>query len=343
VVKESGLMRLEFPLNASISLTGKCDFNCIHCLAQDTRPYYGLKTEKIKNIIKELGDNGCVRLVITGGEPLIRNDLFEVIDYAIKNGLCCHLNTNGSLITKNIAKEFRNRNISHIDVGVYAVSDEIFTNFCRASPELMKRVEDGIVNLLNEGINVQLMSCLTKPTQIECFEIIKHFSEKGVRFFTLSDIHPVGGAKNIFYDLSLSAIEYPSIIEKLEELSTKLNVEVDAYVPYFGGSKQDFLKNKSINRSGCSAGVSDINIWADGKVTACPYMYGDKFFMGDIQKNSVKQIWEGGNLLWFDEWSQPKKECFSCSYLRACKGGCPADTLFLTGNLSSKDPRCPFK
>jgi radical SAM protein with 4Fe4S-binding SPASM domain len=114
-------------------------------------------------------------------------------------------------------------------------------------------------------------------------------------------------------------------------------------VPYFGGEEQAFLKNKIINRSGCPAGVSDITIWADGKVTPCAYTYDDRFFMGNVQKNSVKHIWEKGSLLWFEEWFQPKKECFGCSYLGVCKGGCPADTLFLTGKLSYKDPRCPFR
>mgnify|MGYP001390814759 FL=1 len=115
--KTSG--NLNAPLRISLNITRKCNLRCKHCFSDSGNPDPNeLTTKELFNLIKQMKDAGTFFLAIGGGEPLLRDDLFQIIKYARENFIAVSIVTNGLLINKEIAKEFHELNLKTITVSI---------------------------------------------------------------------------------------------------------------------------------------------------------------------------------------------------------------------------------
>ena len=97
---------MKSPRNITIAITGKCNLACKHCFyADEMRKNDDLPTDRWLAFIKECGDANVMTIGLTGGEPFLRNDIFEIIDAIVKNRMRFTILTNGTLVTEEIAKQ----------------------------------------------------------------------------------------------------------------------------------------------------------------------------------------------------------------------------------------------
>ena len=147
-------LKLKAPLKVTFNVTNKCNFKCIHCYNSSGENIDinkdELNSEEIKKALEELKKMEVYLISINGGEPFLRKDILEILSIAKKLGFIINLNTNGSLITKKIARQIVKIGIKNIDISFQANSSKNFKIFTKCNK--YSKVIAGIKNLVNVGI-----------------------------------------------------------------------------------------------------------------------------------------------------------------------------------------------
>jgi radical SAM protein with 4Fe4S-binding SPASM domain len=174
------------PFSGSISPTHRCNLRCIHCYLgphSSSRPINPeeLNTGQIRSLLDEITEAGCLFLLITGGEPLLRKDFPEIFRHAKGNGLIPTVFTNGTLITESVAELFRELPPYSVEISLYGATASTYETITgvKGSYELCMR---GIQLLLINGINVQLKTMLMTLNSHEFFAMKDAANHRGVRF-----------------------------------------------------------------------------------------------------------------------------------------------------------------
>ena len=178
-------------------VTYACNLNCKHCYANAGKPLHNeLTTKEAKQVIDKL-ERACVPVVaFSGGEPLVRKDIFELTKYAHDKGIYVAIATNGSLITKNKAKEMKMAGIEFTQISLDGASAETHESF-RGIEKVFEKTIQGIKNCVNEGFFVNIATTATKYNYEEIPKIIDLCEEIGVNWFMAYNFVPTGRGKFI--------------------------------------------------------------------------------------------------------------------------------------------------
>ncbi len=340
------------PRLVALELTRNCNLDCIHCRASASRgPYQGeLETEEIFRILKEIAEVSKPVLILTGGEPLLRNDLFDIIQKAKFMGFNPVLATNGTLLTQEIALELKRSGISRVSISLDGASSKSHDSF-RGVSGAFENALKGIKILKEVGVPFQINTTVT-PLNLEelphIYELAKKIEASAYHIFVLV---PVGRGKNFREEKNFS--------EKLEKVltwfyhqrkSSNLSFKVTCAPFYYRiireKAKEEGLLVKvetfgleALTR-GCLAGIGFCFISHVGKVQPCGYL---EITAGDLRKNEFKEIWEKSpvfnNLRNFKLY---KGKCGICEYIKFC-GGCRARAYELTGDYLEEEPLCLYQ
>lgn len=334
-----------FPLEIGIFVTGRCNFNCIHCSSSYIRHTKDIPLMVIKKIVDEIARKKSFTVNVTGGEPFLREDMIDILKYIESKNLNIHINTNGSLLTKKIAKELSNINITHIDVTVHAISPNVFKNFCRTSTRNLQNVLKGLKYAKKYSLPVAITCTLTKINWKDYLKVIKKVTSfKLDTFFAATLVHPSGEGLKNFKKLFIDYDKYPMIIDKLDRAAKKYQTEIMVQVPFPSHPTSQINNLRGRNDTGCPCGEFSCFICPDGKVIFCPYAFDEFFILGNIFEGSLSKIWNSNVLSWKKERIKNiTGRCKFCKFLDICKGGCPVDTFYLTGKLENSYPLCPSK
>jgi len=174
------------PLSGSIALTDRCNLRCVHCYAgsgtgRAESPRQELTTAKLLSIMDEITDAGCLDLLITGGEPLLREDFGEVFRRAKTNGLLVTVFTNGTLITDEILELFSDLPPRKIEISLYGATAETYEKITGVSGSF-ERCLKGIQRLLACKLNVKLKTILMTLNRHEFFDMERMARDFGVKF-----------------------------------------------------------------------------------------------------------------------------------------------------------------
>ena len=181
VHKEAALRRI--PVNGIFETTYRCNLNCIHCycnLSAETREKE-LSYNQICKIIDQIVQEGCLWLLITGGEPLIRDDFLSIYTYAKKKGLMIILFTNGTLLNKEIVKYLKDYPPFLVEITLYSMQPQTHEAVTRI-PGSLEKTLNGIELLLKYGIRLNLKSTITKLNKTEIEEMKKYVKSLGLYF-----------------------------------------------------------------------------------------------------------------------------------------------------------------
>ena len=170
------------PLSGSLDLTHRCNLRCVHCyLSPNNNAREELRTEQWHAILDEITAAGCLNLLITGGEPLVRKDFAELYSHAKTNGMLVTVFTNGTLITERILELFQELPPYEVEISLYgatAVTYETITGFKGS----YQRCIQGIQHLLDRQINLRLKTILMTLNRHE-FDAIGNMAKAyGVKF-----------------------------------------------------------------------------------------------------------------------------------------------------------------
>ncbi|PIZ15519.1 hypothetical protein COY51_05040 [Candidatus Desantisbacteria bacterium CG_4_10_14_0_8_um_filter_39_17] len=165
------------PLNGEIDLTYRCNLKCGHCYGVYEPDKKELTTDEVMRILDEMNQAGCLWLLLSGGEPLVRKDFREIYDYAKKKGFIITLFTNGTLITPEIVVLLREYRPFSVEVSLYGISKEIYEKVTGVVGSF-KRCMKGIHLLLEHRIPLKVKTTVTTLNQHELWKIKKYVEEE---------------------------------------------------------------------------------------------------------------------------------------------------------------------
>lgn len=342
-----GMGCIGFPAHPVWEVTSACNLSCIHCHASSGRPAPDdLDTEEGMRLMREIASVKDFRmLVLTGGEPLVRKDLFELLTYGKSLGLNLVLATNGTLITEEVAHRLRQSGVVGVAVSIDAADREIH-NFMRNSPKAFDLALSGISNARKAGLAIQINYTANKHNIDNLPETIQLAEDLKADIMLVYQLVAVGRGQ----DVKSSALEIDdnrrlsATIKKCQKNCQTIIEPVAGpqYWPFLvkknGGSESDisFRLAKRLFH-GCTAGRGFVYVKANGDVWPCPFV---EVSTGNVKQASFKDIWETSDVfLKLRDRKTLKGECGQCKYHEMC-GGCRGRAWAETGDYLAEDSLC---
>lgn len=316
----------------TLRITNKCNLRCRHCFVSAGEGWENeLNTDEIKNLIEEFAKFRILTLVLTGGEPLLREDFFEIAAYAESKNVPIQLSTNGTLIDDNVIENLQQMTnlqavVLSLDGGSSSTHDYIrgHGNFDMTIALIKK--------LVQAGIPVHINTCLNRVNFAEYKKIIKISMDLGVKVIQLAPVFIEGRARDNEAELALTDEQ------KLEVARYCMLQRLNGKRILFGQIENDGLlipdeKEPPLRKVlNCGASVGWCMIYPNGDVAPCRSIYDLGISAGNIREKSFSEIWQNSDLfnllrsITVDE----IKGCKECAFKYLCGGGCRATAYKLT-------------
>lgn len=336
------------PLTVLWDITYACNLKCEHCLAaaRDKLPNE-LSLGEVKSVIDQLSEMKVFNICFLGGEPLMREDFLEILEYAASSKIGISFSTNGTLINDHIIKALEKIDIFKAQVSLDGLEET--HNKIRGVNFSFQAVIQAIKKLTKSGIRVEVSTTVNKLNLQELDDLIKLSISLGANSFKAIPFMPVGRGSNAKY-LSLSPEEMKEYVTNIHNFKKKYDKQIfihteETYSWLLDKPPEPSIYDSYAKNLNCAAGTSQVVISSNGLVFPCPFLHN--FIAGDLRKESFKQIWiESEILLKFREIKREdlKGKCRECSYIPLrCKGGCRAAAFAHTGDFYAEDPLCWYK
>jgi len=305
------------PINGTIELTFRCNLTCVHCYCIRHPDPEELSREEALRIIDEISEAGCLWLLITGGEPLLREDFLDIYTYAKRKGMIITLFTNGTLITPQIADCLKEWPPFAVEISLYGVSKETYERITGISGSF-ERCINGIHLLLERNLPIKLKTMITKLNKHEIWDMKKYAEGLVVDFRFDPLLNPrLDGSKEPC-SLRISPQEVLEF-DLADEKRTKGWQEFCEKFPQ--PSVTDLLYV-------CSAGRSSFHIDPYGNLSICIISRSDSY---NLKSGTFKEGWYG----FFPKVLSCKQtgrfECKECDLRDLCNR-CPGWSELETGN-----------
>ena len=345
------------PRIISWNITLRCPLKCAHCYvdAGDSEAEGVLSTKEAFGVIDQICETGKPVLVLSGGEPLMREDIFDIARYGSDQGLRMVMGTSGILIDRKHAAKLRKAGIKAVAISLDSKDPAVHDSF-RGMNGVWEKAVQAIRNCRDEGIGVQVNISVMRFDINEVNEVIDLGTSLGVRDYQVFFPVPTGRARETEPG---KPDEYETLIRKILKKYHDSGVNIrPTCAPQFRRIAEELgIKNPSWGR-GCIAGISYCRIYANGDVTPCPYL---PVSAGNVRTTPFHEIWNNSEI--FAALRDPDRltgKCGICRYKTIC-GGCRArayrgagtfshqwcDGLaapeVLNGDLCAEDPCCPYE
>ncbi len=338
-----------------------------------------MTTEEGFKMIDEIASFAKPILVLSGGEPLFRSDIFELAEYAINKGLRVALATNGTLVTSEIAKKIKDVGIARVSISFDGPNAEVHDKF-RNIPGSFNEAVQGAKNLVDAGVSLQVNSTIAKHNSKMLPEILDlTLSLKADALHTFLLV-PVGCGVDIGEDMQIPADEYERILHWWYDKSKEVDIDLKAtcaphyfrirvqrieeekkqglpatpFIPHGTQLKAGHVdevtavKDEKTGKTdqalsamtkGCLAGTGICFVSHVGGVFPCGYLPTE---CGSLRKQHFRDIWENSNI--FLELRNPdllSGKCGICEYKHICEG-CRARAYSETGSYLTEEPVCSY-
>lgn len=333
-------------------ITRNCNLSCVHCRAAATMgPYEGeLDTQAGFQLIDQIKAVGDPIIILTGGEPLLRPDIFEIARYGTDRGLRVVMAPNGTLITEDTAEKMAAAGIKRISISLDGATREVHDRF-RGVQGAFQGALQGIDRAKKAGIEFQINTTITKSNLDQIAAIQKLAIKLGAVAHHIFLLVPTGRGKYIV-DKEINAMEYEETLNwfydqrEITPLQLKATCAPHYYRILRQNSKRDGKKVTfethgldAVTR-GCLGGIGFCFISHTGIVQPCGFL---DLNCGDITQKPFQEIWNDSeifrNLRDFDSL---KGKCGVCEYRKVC-GGCRARAFEATGDYMAEEPLCSYQ
>ncbi len=341
------------PYVVSWNLTYRCNLACEHCYldagpAKVLLPAFSdrseLSTEQCYRVIDEIAAFApeCVT-ILTGGEPLLRRDIVEIIRYAAGKELWVVVGTNGVKITENLAGILKAEGVRGLALSLDALDPSRHDSFRRVRGAWENTVEGAkILDRVGLPFIVQTTVGAHNRDELEEIAAFAH-DELGAKVWNVYFLVPSGRGSFVS---DISPAEYDGILGQLAAIqrrwASKMLVNAKC-APHFvrtllaSDAPAPFPKSFEGGAGGCPAGTHYLGIRPNGDVTPCPYL---PLFGGNLTATGLREIWDGSEL--FNAIRRRNElggRCGGCELSGLC-GGCRARAHGMTGDVMAEDPLC---
>jgi len=339
------------------NITNRCNLRCQHCYidAEDRINKEELTTEEAKEFITDLSEMKVPVLLLSGGEPIIRSDIFELSNFARDKGMRTALSTNGTLINPEIAEKIKEAGIKYVGVSLDGMR-EIHDQF-RCMPGAFDSALEGIRNCMKLDIKTGVRFTLNRFNKDDLPKILELVEKEGIPRFCMYHLVYSGRGKNIIStdtDLKEKRETIEFLVEKTIELHQKgIQMEILTVDNHADGVfiYNYLLKNKPERaeevmqllkmHGGCSAGKKFANIDSSGNVHPCQFW--QHVSLGNVKEQKFSEIWNNSDnellVKLRNKEDFLKGRCGECHFKSVC-GGCRVRAEVVNGDLWAEDPNC---
>ena len=333
-------------------ITRNCNLSCVHCRASATMgPYEGeLDTGAGIRLLDQIKAVGDPIIILTGGEPLLRPDIFDIARYGPDLGLRMVMAPNGTLITEEAAQKMADAGIKRISISLDGATREVHDRF-RGVEGAFEGALRGVELAKKAGIEFQVNTTITKSNLDQITAIQELALELGAVAHHIFLLVPTGRGKYIV-DKEIDALEYEHTLNWFYDQREKTPLQLKATcAPHYyrilrqnakrDGKKVTFETHglDAVTR-GCLGGIGFCFISHTGVVQPCGFL---DLNCGDVTRQPFQEIWNKAevfqNLRNYDEL---KGKCGVCEYRKVC-GGCRARAYEATGDYMAEEPLCSYQ
>jgi AdoMet-dependent heme synthase len=337
-------MPMEHPFLISWNLTERCNLRCPHCYLDATQLDGGqedISPADALDIVDQIaGYCPGAMLILTGGEPLLRPDFWQIAQRAADKGLATVLGSNGTLLTPEIIERLIEVGVQGVGVSLDSVDPVAHDRF-RGQEGSWQKTVNAIDTMARVGLEFQIQFTVSKNNYDQVPQLIAMAAEKGAKAANIFFLVCTGRGQQM---TDITPAQYESMLTYLAKAEKtyeeRLMVRARC-APHFLRIVDQENPDSAIMRgttSGCIAGTGYFRITPKGEVTPCPYM---PEAVGDLKKQSLKEIWEQDAVMQSLRKPEYHGKCQICSYQEAC-GGCRARALSASGDMMGEDPWCEY-
>ena len=290
-----------------------CNQKCLHCYAagQKYADKKQLSTDEWKRIIDKCRKAYIPQITFTGGEPTMRNDLVELVDYS--KWFITRLNTNGVLLTEELCKKLYDASLDSVQITFYSANAEEHNKLVGANN--FDKTVQGIKNALNAQLAVSINTPLCSINK-NYIETLKFLHNLGIKYVTCSGLIVTGNAtKTESKETQLSEEEIYSILKEACKYANENLMELSFTSP--GWIKEEKLRKLGLDIPSCGAALSNMAIAPDGEVVPCQSWLGENAGLGNMLTDKWENIWNNPKC--------KKQREYSAKSLQKCplrQGGC---------------------
>ena len=364
------------PITIVWNFTNKCNLNCLHC-HQDSSPASSspeLTTSQAFKVVDNMSNAGVAILTFSGGEPLLRKDIYDVIKRANDCGILCTIASNGIMITPEVAIRLAKAGIRRVEIGLDGAKPETH-DYLRNKPGSFKATIQGIKNCAALGFEELATTTTLYSKNVNELEEIIDLAEKiGATRFYLNRLIPAGrGYDAMYLDANpmdkIKALE--AIYKKFHEsivngfgiqcyargmtyyarlchersngeiitVSEALSGHEKMFQDKFGLEISKIVKKFAVGFSGCSTGLTYAGLTSSGDLIPC---VPAPIKLGNLLEQSLEEIWRCNEILnHIRNRKELKGACKKCEYSGIC-GGCRYTAYISHGDWLGPDTSCPF-
>ncbi|MDP3396622.1 MAG: radical SAM protein [Methanoregula sp.] len=347
------------------NITDRCNLSCTHCYNKsgpDRSTAGELTTTEAMGVIDDLADMGVPLILFSGGEPLMREDIWDLALHAGSRGLKMALSTNGTLITREVAGRIKECGIEYAGISLDGARAETHDRF-RNLPGAFEQTIAAFAACREAGLRCGVRNTLTKENCHELEEIVDLAISLGASRFCLYWLVPAGRGIDSYSRLQLDKTEVTDALSLLYKKAKETDpatmefLTVDApqdCIHLLASMEKDRSEDLADARKlleslkgGCSAGTRVANIDAQGNIFPCQFARSPEFLVGNIRSQSFSELWNDSQnpvLARFREkQAQFKGRCRTCSHRDLCGGGCRVRAHAAEGDFYAQDPFCFFE
>ncbi|UMZ73208.1 putative heme d1 biosynthesis radical SAM protein NirJ2 [Natranaerofaba carboxydovora] len=323
----------------SWNTTRKCHLKCKHCYRdageKDNRE---LNFEEGKKLLDEIKESGFNIIIFSGGEPLLRDDIFDLVRHSKNIGLRPVFGTTGTTITREIARELKEAGALRMGISIDSKGPKLHDEFRQVEGSFDDAIK-GMENCKAEGLEFQLNTTVVEQNYDEFEEITDLAVRLGAAAHHVFFLVPTGRAKDMEEE-ALRQKQYEKLLHRILNKQKEVDIELKpTCAPQF--MRIADAKNMKMRFSrGCLAGLTYCCITPNGDVNPCPYL---PVKVGNVLETSFTEIWNNSEMFNELRSEQLKGKCGICDYLEVCSG-CRARAYYYSdGDYMAEDPWCSYK
>jgi len=340
------------PYLISYAVTRKCNLKCKHCYSEATEEAAPdeLSTEEAKRLLDEIAEWGIKLLIFDGGEPLCRDDFFDIAKYASSKGLRVVIGSNGTLIDKEVAERLKSSGVMAVQISIDGADAQTHDRLRGVEGSFNKALE-GAKACKAAELPFQFGMTIRRGVLDQIPDMLKLTLEYGTVAAEFFDLVQVKRVKERIPDEVLSPRERKEVMEWLAEaqkdcpiiirvpgcpMYTLILQEKDVQPNHF---PSDLLKRIPYYGRGCAAGMPNgyLTVLPNGDVLPCMLLQTK---LGNAKEESIIRIWDNSQILSkLRNRDLLEGECGRCIYKDRC-AGCRGRTYEETGNIMATDPGC---
>ena len=326
------------------NLTRRCNLACAHCYiaAGDWHSAAGeLTTVEVKRITDEiLSVNPAPVFILSGGEPLLRNDLEAIAEHATRGGATVVVGTNGTRLTQERIASLKAAGVRGVAISVDSLDARYHDRFRHGSGALTDTI-GAVDRLAAYGLDFIVQTTVTRGNRAELPAIAAWAAERGAVAFNVYFLVETGRAASM---PGMTPEENEEVLAELVALEgqyrgrmmirSKCQPQIMRHV--LAGAGDSPMRNYATR---CPCGVQYCRITPEGKLTPCPYL---PVPAGDLRVQSFQEVWRDSPVLQLLRAGAPAGKCGRCEYRQVC-GGCRARAYAASGELLGEDASCAYE